>query len=658
MTLPDGVRTTTREAPHAGTGAPRRAAPDEELLAALALAACGARLAPDDLADQLGLSPDAAAAVLDRARATGLLGTDDALAPATADEVREAVGPDRLAAARPRVLSTELHRGRLRLPLARELARDGLRDPQLARYLVTAADAELADDPVEAAAIYREAVVVGADAAVLAARRAEASVRAGDLAGAGAVVDEAWPRVAPAGVPALVRVGATVSALRGVPQLAAELYRYLGPERAGLEAPFAAVVLWAAGDRAGGDAMAAVRPGGPPTSVSAGLALLADGVDQSLREDPAVALNTLSRAATLLRTADRTLLTPDSGAAVAALAALHAGELDRAETVLRRALDAEPDHSPSRCRHELLLGWVAMLRGDLAEADRLAAAVARHGPGYPRDELFLRALVVGTARRSSDLGALTAAWAQVQDVLGEHSPDLFSLLPLAELQVAAARLHDTGRTAPLVAEALDLLTGLGEPVLWASALHWAGVHAAIHAERPADLVPHATALSAASHHSPYAAALAMGGQAWLRVLSGRVTPEEVERAARALARYGLSWDGSRLAGQAALRTADSRAATTLLHVARSLAQPTTAAVDPAPEGGPATEDTGLLSDREREVAALVLMGMTYRDIGAQLFISAKTVEHHVSRMRRRLGASSRRELLSMLRAAAGGSEQA
>ena len=51
-----------------------------------------------------------------------------------------------------------------------------------------------------------------------------------------------------------------------------------------------------------------------------------------------------------------------------------------------------------------------------------------------------------------------------------------------------------------------------------------------------------------------------------------------------------------------------------------------------------------------QVAELLLLGMPYRDIGAQLFISAKTVEHHVARIRRRLGAESRSEMLSMLRA--------
>jgi DNA-binding CsgD family transcriptional regulator len=57
-----------------------------------------------------------------------------------------------------------------------------------------------------------------------------------------------------------------------------------------------------------------------------------------------------------------------------------------------------------------------------------------------------------------------------------------------------------------------------------------------------------------------------------------------------------------------------------------------------------------LSERERQVAELVVAGLTYKQVGDRLFISAKTVEHHMARMRQRLGASSRSELLSELRA--------
>jgi DNA-binding CsgD family transcriptional regulator len=46
----------------------------------------------------------------------------------------------------------------------------------------------------------------------------------------------------------------------------------------------------------------------------------------------------------------------------------------------------------------------------------------------------------------------------------------------------------------------------------------------------------------------------------------------------------------------------------------------------------------------------VVAGQTYREIGGRLFISAKTVEHHVARIRQRLGASNRSDLLARLRA--------
>jgi DNA-binding CsgD family transcriptional regulator len=58
---------------------------------------------------------------------------------------------------------------------------------------------------------------------------------------------------------------------------------------------------------------------------------------------------------------------------------------------------------------------------------------------------------------------------------------------------------------------------------------------------------------------------------------------------------------------------------------------------------------GGLSDREVEVARLVLAGRTHREIGTQLFLSPKTVEHHVARIRAKLGATNRAELIATLR---------
>lgn len=52
---------------------------------------------------------------------------------------------------------------------------------------------------------------------------------------------------------------------------------------------------------------------------------------------------------------------------------------------------------------------------------------------------------------------------------------------------------------------------------------------------------------------------------------------------------------------------------------------------------------GLLTDREQEVLALLAQGLTNREIGARLFLSAKTVEHHVGAVLRKLGVKTRTE---------------
>ncbi|MBH0118695.1 helix-turn-helix transcriptional regulator, partial [Rhodococcus sp. CX] len=353
-------------------------------------------------------------------------------------------------------------------------------------------------------------------------------------------------------------------------------------------------------------------------------------------------MNALTRALSMRGTA-RTVVQPDTVEAITALLCLHSGELTHATNVLAR-------HTTLTVRHELLAAWAALLGGDLSAASAAADDLSGRAV-LQRDRLFLHGLRVGAARRSGDSGRLHAEWEAAQGVVAEYSVDLLSLLPLGELWLAAVRVGDAPRISHLVAQARDLLTALGEPPLWGAALHWYGVQAAIAAERPDELLPHARALAVAAESTAYAAALARAGQAWLRLLQNDVDPTRVRTAAESLAAIGLPWDGARLAGEAALRAGDTAAATGLLQVARALRHPATTTADPAATSADTVSPTtGPLSDREAQVADLVVSGLTYREVGARLYISGKTVEHHVARIRRRLGAGSRSELISMLRA--------
>jgi len=51
-----------------------------------------------------------------------------------------------------------------------------------------------------------------------------------------------------------------------------------------------------------------------------------------------------------------------------------------------------------------------------------------------------------------------------------------------------------------------------------------------------------------------------------------------------------------------------------------------------------------LTDRERDVAALVASGMTNKEAAANLYVSAKAIEYHLGNIFTKLGLSSRREL--------------
>ncbi len=604
--------------------------------------------------------------VVDRAEAAGLLRPDGTVVGTAQHALLTATPTAKVHALQRELVTVFASTGQPLGNLARELARGGLADSRVAAELEQAANAALESDPRLASQLYEEALLAGADPLATAARRAQAAAGDGELDAAARIIDALLVSAEPPDVRRGADVAASVWAQRGMLARGADVYSWLGPGRVGASAPLAAVAMIGAGDRAGAEAF--FQPDAPassPTLLAAALVQTGQGVLASLGEKPQQGISILIHASDMLNSAGMALPLPETPAALAALLALHSGEPHLAETVCRSAVVAGQGGNAAQPRLLLLQAWAAMMQDKLEDA-RLAATEAakvNHWPLVPRDEFMSAALEVGLARRNGDVPELLRAWERAREAMLHTSVDLYNLLPWGELLIAAARLRETRRVAQYLEDAWKLLGRLGGPALWSVPLHWAAVQAALLNESPADLAPHATALARASAHSQLAAVLATAGKAWVSVLAGRFRTPEVEGAARLLGAVGMPWEGARLAGHAAARAEERRDMMRLLSCARDL----------HPQGSPgasgtadvqagsgadgvgkaAQPDASGLSEREKEVARLVLEGKTYREIGEAIYISPRTAEHHIARIRRRLGAENRSDLLARLRLALG-----
>jgi DNA-binding NarL/FixJ family response regulator len=331
---------------------------------------------------------------------------------------------------------------------------------------------------------------------------------------------------------------------------------------------------------------------------------------------------------------------PDTPHAWGALVAVTAGDAATAEHLLRRALDRGVGGPVGVRRHRLLLAWVRLRTGRydtaVAELRRLDPALAG------REALLAAALRAGLARRSGDIARLRESWASVEPVLARQAVDLFQAEQLEELAVAATRLRRPQRIAPVLAALDAAVAGLGQPPAWRVTVGWIRLQLGVAADDPTAVKAAADALAAAAPDQDRQRAQAAAAAAWARSMTGSVDVAAVVGAVDGLAAAELPWEASRLAGHAAIRTTDPAAARRLLEVARDLSG--------AEPGADAATNTAGLSEREIEVARLVLDGRTHREIGAQLYISPKTVEHHVARIRTKVGATDRAEFVAALKA--------
>lgn len=616
---------------------------------------------PDIVSRALDVPARQAAILIDLARDSGLVVGPDFVLPLAREVIDKHLGKDKILHLRHRLLRALLLLGRLPVHAAQALAVD-ITDDTLAEFLVGTAQRESAENPALACALFDSARKAGARVRPFALSWADAAGRSGDFGTALRIADEFAGRLDATAedTTAALRVTAAVYAAQGATDRAAELFQWLGPDRVGDGAPVAAVALLLTGRPGEAQSMLDVARALPPTTFTVGMVMVAHGLLQSLADSAAAAASTLARAASVLAPIAYHRLGIGHPAAVAAAVAVHGGLLAQAQRVLDEAL-ASPAR-PVGGEVSLLLwrSWVAMVANDVPRAQQfLVAAKSQPSSGSHRDAVVELGLRAGLARRAGDLAEWERVWRQCPAVLAAGTVDLLCIAPLGELWLAAARFQAIAWAAPHMRALSTILGQAGTPPLWSALFHWFGVRAAFIASDAAVLTTHATALGALSSRCAAAASLTSAGRAWVNMLRGNPDVAAIEGAAAGLCRIGLAWDAATLAGEAALRSAAPQDAATLLRLARQCRQVQVfdeiPAVD-APVGREATArkgaagSGGVLTEREEEVANLVTQGIAYKDIGRQLFISAKTVEHHVARIKNRVGATSRAELLAALRA--------
>lgn len=357
------------------------------------------------------------------------------------------------------------------------------------------------------------------------------------------------------------------------------------------------------------------------------------GSTRRLLFDTAGGVADLGEAAALAASADLTLW-PDTPHGIGAMVHSLRLEHEAAGHLISVALVNDVGGAPFRNRHRAVAGWVALRAGRWKEARDLADEVMEE-PLALRDRLLSAALDVALLRRANDAAALGPAVDAVTALVRQHPPDLLSLVAHLEMAVAAVRVHGLGRASGLLDQLDELVAGAPDDPWRTTVALYRGVAAVVGSDDAA-----LTSLPAADDGIVgrfLATARALG--------DGEVDVDELATLADDMVEVGLVHEASVIVSLSALRSSDEADAKRLLNVARGIRARL--------PGRGADESTGFgaLSEREVEVANELIAGHTYKEIGSRLFISAKTVEHHIAHIKTKLGATSRAEMLAALRSA-------
>lgn len=458
---------------------------------------------------------------------------------------------------------------------------------------------------------------------------------------------------------ALDRPNEAVAVLRAAVADAAQLP---DPRPQGLALAELSRALWTAGEvdaaaLSRDDAVAVLRPLGPTRELAAALVL--QGRGRMLARLHAPALTSIQEAATIAAQLG------DSGIAVSAQIVEGAIELVTGEPNTGIALlTAARDRAHSRSSIPLLADATRMLGSGAGEARRYDDAFAWAGQlitqsaerdndyeiGYMRAWQARIRLEQGAwdeaadlALQALELGSAPLIRSTALSVIGRirvRRGDPRALEPLAEVEQLAARLElqhvwpglcaitemqwlDIGTPPDLAALTATYERALGTDSRWALGEigYWLWRAGGLRAAPPRAAAPYAAAIE--GHWRAAADGFAALGNVYEQALS---LVDGDEPAAR---------EGVAMLDRMGARPAAARARRTL--AGRGLSVP-----------GPPRRSTAAhahgLTQREAEIRGLILRGMNNGQIARQLYISRRTVEHHVSAVLRKTGVASRDEL--------------
>ncbi len=328
---------------------------------------------------------------------------------------------------------------------------------------------------------------------------------------------------------------------------------------------------------------------------------------------------------------------------------LRAGELmvrvaerlgDHAVAARAATVVTEQPAAPHATAARLLASWIDARRGVL---DAASAAYATIEPRTPRTRLIHGAAQCAVVVRDTEGAGLDEAARAGLDAASSVGPDVFDVDLVTDIAAAAERARLDRADEPLAAMAAIVDAG-GDHLCFD--LAWCRLQAALAGDRADRIAARACEVIALDPaHDRHTAATD------IRALARAVaTPSDVDvvqliAVARRVAASGAPHIAARACGFVATTTPSDAAARTLLRESRIWRSARSR------DRGPAESVSTIvrLTAHEEQVARLVVEGRTHKEIGAVMFVSPKTVEHHVAHIRTKLGVTGRAAMLAALR---------